>query len=138
MKQKEGWQVLSAKFSEREMIPIKAVKKLYDLNNSQFLRISVLYGTQTLLTQKALNNPSIALTKVMEPAVKAIFNEQVQKNIEAELERLKTEIDPKVFGEAQEQLNLLNECIKVFWEHSKRGRPRDSKRGRGRPKDTGI
>jgi hypothetical protein len=138
MKQRDQWNGLSAKFSDKEMIPIKAVQKLYNFNNSQFVRISVLYGTFLLMLQKVLDNPSMSMTKIMEPAVKTIFNEQVQKEIEAELARLKTEIDPKIFGEAQEQMEIINESIKVFWEHNKRGRPARARRKRGRPQDKGV
>ena len=66
----------------------------------------------------------------------AIFDKKTIKRIETKMEQLKSQMDPSVLKEASEQASALNESVKSFKEHNKRGRP-SKPRKRGRPVDTG-
>ena len=100
------------------------------------MRQSVLMGTQVLLMQAAFTNPSFSLTKIVTPYASAIFDKKTIKRIETKMEQLKSQMDPSVLKEASEQASALNESVKSFKEHNKRGRP-SKPRKRGRPVDTG-
>jgi len=132
------WTTLSAMFNKKEMIPIRAVQKLYGWNNSQLVKQSIMVGTLFLLEERILNTPRTGLTQMMKIAVDTIFDKRTIKRIEKELEKQKASIDPAIMKQAEEEFQLLGASMNAFKEHRKRGRPSAQHRGRGRPKDIGI
>ena len=130
------WKSLAGKFTLEQIEVIRQFQTKLDLNENQFVRISVMmmvFFVGSLL--KLIESEEIKM------ANKEYYKLKKKISKSPELEKVQSAIEDmtKDWEQALKRIVKENEPeIKKFTKKRKVGRPKSRKKKRGRPKDTGI
>jgi len=130
------WKSLAGKFTLEQIEVIRQFQTKLDLNENQFVRISVMmmvFFVGSLL--KLIESEEIKM------ANKEYYKLKKKISKSPELEKVQSTIEDmtKDWEQALKRIVKENEPeIKKFTKKRKVGRPKSRKKKRGRPKDTGI
>jgi hypothetical protein len=128
-----NWTTLSARFTADEVAIIKRLEKQFNINDSRFVRNSVLFGTMMyLILDQILSQPASIMTELY-PVLKEIYERKEKRHLDKIMKG-----NPKLVERVNQELKVITSGMDVFQAHRKRGAPKKPKRKRGRPRDTGL
>jgi len=129
------WKTIAGKFTEEELKIIKQFQKELNLNDNQFVRISILQMMFVFRTMLELADSGIEKEFNRKYGIlkKEILKHQPLEKIPSLVQEM-----TDTYEQAIEQIIKKHEPeIKKFTEKRILGRPKSQKKNPGRPKDTG-
>ena len=131
------WKTLAGKFTSEELEVIKEFQKQIDLNENQFVRISVImmitiFGSLLKLVK---SNVGKELSKGNQKIMKQISKyPELYAQVQPVLKKMENSYEQTLKQIAKENKPQM----KKFTKKRKVGRPKAPKKRRGKPKDLGI
>ena len=127
------WHTVSTKFTDEELQIIDHACIKYKTNRSHIIRILVSVGLKIEEFSQIINDPKSPTAKTLIPIIKTMFNKKTLTDLEKEIDKKQSKINPAIKQSAINQVQNTNTKFKVFEKHNPVGAPSQKHGKSGRP-----